>query len=100
MLVAAAGRGCVLRVAVAAVNGAISPRRERDFCVLATLGANSGVHLTGGPASVTTATLAALRLAGRATGSATLRLIGEAATSVVLLIFCGERELGATIDAT
>ena len=89
-LVAVASRR-TLREAIAAVNGPVAPRLERDLSGLATLSADSRVHVSGGTAVASAiasavATAAALRLAGSATAGAPLWLIGEAAAGVKLLV--------------
>ena len=95
--VAAAAAGWLAAEAVAAVDGPVSAREERHFCVFAALGADGRVHLAPAVASASAATLA---LAGCSAIRAALGLVRVAFVGVVLLVVSAECELGTAVLAT
>jgi hypothetical protein len=107
---AAAVRRALLE-AVAAVHRAIATRLEGNFCFFAAARALRRVHLaragrvTAAPATTAVAAtpaaarVTAARLARAPAVRAPLRLVGEAAARVELLIFCGEREFRSAVHA-
>jgi hypothetical protein len=107
---AAAVRRALLE-AVAAVHRAIATRLEGNFCFFAAARALRRVHLaragrvaaapatTAVAATSAAARVTAARLARAPAVRAPLRLVGEAAARVELLIFCGEREFRSAVHA-
>jgi hypothetical protein len=81
----------LLPEAVATVHWAIASGLEGDFGLLATLGTDSGVHLSGGRtiAAAVTAAFVAARLTA---GLTALGLVGEALFGVIRLIVGAEGE--------
>jgi hypothetical protein len=81
----------LLPEAIATVHGAIATRLEGDFCVLAALGTDGGIHLSLRPAIAAALTaviaFAATRLAA---GLTALRLVGVALFGVVGLVVSAE----------
>jgi len=90
--------------AVIAVNRAISARSEGHLSVLATLGANCGVHLARGvvgESSASASAAAALSLgAARSSATwATSRLVCEASLLVITLVVSAKREIRVAFHA-
>jgi hypothetical protein len=80
----------LLPEAVATVHWAIASGLEGDFGLLATLGADGGVHLSGG--LTITAAVAAFVAARLTAGLTALGLVGEALFGVIRLIVGAEGE--------
>ena len=78
--------------ALAAVDGTVVVRLERNLALLAAVGAGSVEHLAG-------RSLTALSLAGVAAITASLGLVGEALLGVELLLAGGENEFASAILA-
>ena len=78
--------------ALAAVNGAIVVRLERNLALLAALGTNCVEQLAG-------SSLTAASLTGVAAITASLGLVGEALLGVELLLAGGENEFASAILA-
>jgi len=81
----------LLPEAVAAVHWAIASGLEGDFGLLATLGTDSGVHLSGG-LTVSAAVAAAFVATRLAAGLTALGLVGEALFGVIGLVVGAEGE--------
>jgi hypothetical protein len=81
----------LLPEAVAAVHWAIATGLEGDFGLLATLGADGGVHLSRG-LTVSAAVAAAFVAARLTAGRTALGLVGEALFGVIGLIVGAEGE--------
>jgi hypothetical protein len=86
----------LLPEAVAAVHWAIASGLEGDFGLLATLGADSGEHLSRG-LTVTAAVAAAFVAARLTAGRTALGLVGEALFGVIGLIVSAEGERLAAV---
>jgi hypothetical protein len=78
--------------ALAAVDGTVVVRLERNLALLTAVGAGSVEHLAGG-------SLTALSLTGVAAITASLGLVGEALLGVELLLAGGENEFASAILA-
>jgi hypothetical protein len=83
----------LLPEAVATVHWAILTGLERDFCILATLGADGGVHLSRGPTIAAAETAVTAFVAARLTaGRTALGFVGVALFGVIGLVVGAEGE--------
>ena len=92
--------------AIAAVDGAVTPRPERDHGIVSAFGADDGVHFTrpvlvhsATATATTTATAALFRSAYCPATAATLGLVAKAPGLEEFLFPNGEDELAATLHA-
>ena len=89
----------MLRIAVATINGSVSPRLEGYLRIFAAISTDDGVHLPLGlPAAIATATatgtgaIAALGTPCLPTSGTALRLISIALLGMILLVIGAEHE--------